>query len=109
MKKSFQFIALISFLIATAAPAFAQSRPRGNNQAAKQRAAAAAARAKADADAQKKAQDNYNALHPYLPNLTLGELKGISAADLRNLYQKSFEAQGMKMGEAKEKAASMKF
>lgn len=109
MKKTLHYIALIAFVFAAAVPAYSQARPRRNNQAARQRAAAAAARAKADAEAQKKTQDNYNALHPYLPNLTLGELKGISAADLRNLYQKSFEAQGMKMGEAKEKAASMKF
>lgn len=107
MKKLPYFIILL-LIIAT--PLQAQSRRNNrNNAAAKARAAAAAARAKADADAQKKAQDNYNSLHPYLPNVTLAELKGISDADLRNLYQRSYEAQGMKMHEAKEKASSMKF
>jgi len=113
MKKTIHYIALIAFVFAAAVPAYAQSRPRRNNaagqRAAKQRAAAAAARAKADSDAEKRAQENYNTLHQYVPNVTLAELKGMSATDLRNLYTRSYMAQGMKMLEAKEKAAAMKF
>ncbi len=107
MKKPLHYIVLIMFLLSVTHTAHAQSRSRRNNAAVKQRAAAAAARAKADADAQKKAEDNYNSLHPYLPNVTVSELKGMSSTDLRALYQKSYEAQGMKMMEAKEKAAAL--
>jgi len=107
MKKLPYFIIL---LLIVATPLQAQSRRNNrNNAAAKARAAAAAARAKANADAEKKAQDNYNSLHPYLPNVTVAELKGMSDADLRTLYAKSYSAQGMKMNEAKQKADAMTF
>ena len=80
-----------------------------NSNAAAKKAAAAAAAAAAARKAAEDAfvQKHLAALKPNLPNLTESELHGISKSDLQALYAKSYEASGMHMMEARQKAASV--
>ena len=63
---------------------------------------------KAKVEAQKEVfKEHFEALKTDLPSLSFSDIYGISEADLRKLYEKSFSAKGMKMMEAKQKAQAM--
>jgi hypothetical protein len=90
----------------------ASAKPK--NHAANSKAAAA--KAAADAAAKKQADDKhaqlaqgfYNDLHDVCPNLTVDELKGMSSADIRNLYFHSYVAKGAGFSDARSKAGTLK-
>gem|GEM_PF-3685243 len=65
--------------------------------------AAAAKKAAEDAFVQK----HYSALKANLPNLRESDVRGISKEDLKELYIKAYEASGMHMMEARQKAETV--
>lgn len=76
--------------------------------AAAKRKAAEAALAKKKADEDRKIQANLSYLSAYLPTLTAADLKGKSAADLREYYYQAYRVQGMNMADARLKADQIK-
>jgi hypothetical protein len=75
------------------------------------KAAAAAAAALADKRAADEAyvQKHLSALKQYLPNIKDTDIRGTSKTDLRAIYVKAYEASGMHMLEARQKAAAVDF
>jgi len=76
-------------------------------------AAATAKKAAAEEAAAKKAaedafvQKHYSALKANLPKLRESDVRGISKEDLKGLYIKAYEASGMHMMEARQKAETV--
>ena len=113
MKLSLFLIICCSFF-ATSPLVYAGNKKGGSNSnsanAAKKKADDAAKKAAQEA---KKASDDawvqkhFTALKANLPNIKVSDLEGISKTDLRQLYLRAFESQGMHMMEARQKADSI--
>ena len=108
MKLSVFLIICCSFF-ATSPLVYAGNKKGGSNSAD---AAKKAAQDKAAQDAKKATDDawvqkHFTALKANLPNIKVSDLKGMSKTDLRQLYIRTFESQGMHMMEARQKADSI--
>lgn len=104
-----RYLALTPICLFCAYGTLAQAKPAkkpapaapANNDAAE--AASAAKKAAEEAFVQK----HYTALKAGLPNLRESDVRGLSKEDLKKLYIKSYEATGMHLIEARQKADSL--
>jgi hypothetical protein len=70
--------------------------------------AAEEARKKADEARTQSAQGFYNDIHGANPSVTVDQIKSMSSEDIRDLYSRTYCAQGMSLSEAKAKAQALK-
>lgn len=96
----------ILLVFVTIADLSAASRGRGKGNSQK---AALAKIKKQDAARTETAQQYFNDIHAANPNVTLDQVKNMSAADVRSLYVKTYVSQGTPKADAIKRAESMSF